>query len=194
MFYYKIKDDLSDESFFRRFLMLFLLPFAAFWRKKAIRFFPQLDEIICESMVSQANTEAKQTDQFDIAAHASADALGKVFAYDAADEYRALYRFGYAVGRWVYLMDAVDDLEKDLKKGRYNVFALAFGLTSSNLSNEQKTKIQETLNASEGMALEAFYQTGCHYMRPIIENILTEGMNQVKERLLKGENIHARSL
>ena len=194
MFYYKVKDDLSDESFFRRLLMLLLLPFASLWRKKALRRYSMIDRIISDSVVLQAKTETEKSDSFDRAAHASADALGKIFAFEEPDENRALYRFGYAVGRWVYLTDAADDLKKDLKRGGYNVYILAFQLQSSELNDDQKEQILETLNASEGMALEAFQQSGCEYMRPIIENVLTQGMNQIKERVLKGENIHARSL
>ncbi len=194
MFYYKVKDDLSDESFFRRLLVLLLLPFASLWRKKALRRYSMIDQIISDSVVLLAKTEAEKTDSFDRAAHASADALGKIFAFEEPDENHALYRFGYAVGRWVYLTDAADDLKKDLKRGGYNVFIRAFQLQSPELNDDQKEQIFETLNASEGMALEAFQQTGCEYMRPIIENVLTQGMNQIKERVLKGENIHARSL
>ena len=33
----------------------------------------------------------------------------------------------YALGKWVYLMDALDDYDKDVKKGRYNVLYLNYG-------------------------------------------------------------------
>ncbi len=35
---------------------------------------------------------------------------------------RVLSRFGYLLGRYVYLSDAVDDLEKDEKLHRFNPF------------------------------------------------------------------------
>ena len=194
MFYYKLKDDLTDESFFRRLLVLLILPFASHWRKKALRQFAAVDRIICESVDMQTKTEAGKTDSFDRAAHASADALGKLFAFEAEEKQQAFYRFGYAVGRWVYLTDAADDIEKDIKRRRFNVFAVAFQLKSAQLTEEQKSRILETLNASEALALEAFRQTDCIYMSPIIANILNDGMNQTKERMLKGERIHARSI
>ena len=194
MFYYKIKDDLFDEGFLRRLLVLLLLPTAALWRKKALRRFPQIDRIIADSVALQKKTESDGTVSFDKAAHASADALGKIFSFEATDDRHALYRFGYAVGRWVYLTDAADDLKKDLKRGVYNVFARAFQLSSPALSDEQKQQITETLNASEGMALQAFHQTEPKCLAPIIENVLTQGMNQTKERIMKGEPVHARSL
>ena len=33
----------------------------------------------------------------------------------------------YALGKWVYLADALDDYDKDVKKGRYNVLYNAYG-------------------------------------------------------------------
>ncbi len=194
MFYYKLKDDLVDEGLFRRLVVLLILPLAALWRKKALRQFFEIDQIISNSMLQQAETEAAQTAEPDKAAHPAAHALGSIFAFGEDDETRALYRFGYAVGRWVYLTDALDDLQKDLKQNKYNVFIAAFQPQNGELNDEQQQLITETLNASEGMALFAFQQTGCRYLSPIIENILTEGMNLTKERIMKGETIHARSI
>ncbi|MBQ7598128.1 MAG: hypothetical protein IJU56_06070 [Clostridia bacterium] len=194
MFYYKVRDDLSDEGFFRRLLMLLLLPVAALWRKKAKKRFSNVDVLLGQAMAAQAAAEKEGVASFDKAAHACADALGKLFAFETDDENRALYRFGYAVGRWVYLADAVDDLKKDLRRGRYNVFACSFALTDATLSEPQKNAILETLNASIGLALDSFDQTNCKIMTPIIENILTGGLSQTTARLLKGDETDERSL
>lgn len=35
----------------------------------------------------------------------------------------ALRRMGFYLGKFIYLMDAYDDVEKDLEKGNYNPFA-----------------------------------------------------------------------
>lgn len=31
-----------------------------------------------------------------------------------------LYQFGYALGKWIYVIDALDDLKKDLENGKFN--------------------------------------------------------------------------
>ena len=194
MFYYKVKDDLQDEGIWRRALMLLLLPIAALWRKKAKRAFPALDTLLSAAMTAQARVEANGTPSFDQASHASADALGCIFAFGSEDPDRWMYRFGYAVGRWVYLTDAADDLEKDLKRGRFNVFIRAFGLRSPTLTDKEKEEIQATLNASIGMAIDAFQRTGCVYYSSIIENVLYEGMAHATERFMKGDETDERSL
>ena len=187
MFYYKIKDNLQDEGFWMRTAMYLLMPVAAFWRKRAIRSFPDLDLILSRATRSQQAVEKEETECFDRAAHASADALGQIFAFASADENRALYRFGYAVGRWVYLADAADDIKKDLRRKSYNVFVRAFHLNSESLTAEQKQQIAETLNASIAMAIDAFQLTNCKTLLPILQNVLNEGMTQTTDRLTKGD-------
>ena len=55
------------------------------------------------------------------------DALGKLMEEILAwreDEWEpALRRMGFYLGKFIYLMDAYDDVEKDLEKGNYNPFA-----------------------------------------------------------------------
>ena len=44
--FYKLKDDLADEGFFRRILTRFLLLFFSHWRKKAAKKYPEIDKYI----------------------------------------------------------------------------------------------------------------------------------------------------
>lgn len=60
----------------------------------------------------------------DLAAAAMGDMLGDIFVYDEKDVWAdELRQVGVGLGKFIYLMDACEDLEKDLKKGRYNPFA-----------------------------------------------------------------------
>lgn len=42
---------------------------------------------------------------------------------------RVLEQILYHLGRWVYLVDAADDLRKDAAEGAYNPVALRFAIT-----------------------------------------------------------------
>ena len=50
--------------------------------------------------------------------------LAAVLSAEAHDEIqkRVLYEFGYHIGRWIYLVDAADDIEKDIKSNGFNPF------------------------------------------------------------------------
>lgn len=194
MFYYKVKDNIEDSGFFKKLFFFLLLPFAFFKRKKAKRLFPNLDSIIRDSIEKQRETEKTNTDSLDKAAHASADALGKIFSLGFEEKERELYRFGYFVGRWVYLVDAADDIESDLKSHSFNVFVNRFSLSSGELSKEALKEIEGTLNVSSAQALEALKKTDCKISTSIIENILEGGMLCTARNVLKGTKINERSL
>lgn len=194
MFYYKVKDNISDSPFFKRLLFFLLLPFAAIKRKKAKKLFPQLDSLISDCLQKQAETERKNTSSPDEAAHNSADALGKIFSFGFEEKKKELYFFGYFVGRWVYLMDALDDIEKDIKNCSFNVFVNKYSLTSKTLPEEVKHEIQSTLNQSSAEAVKAFKSTNCTALSEIIENVLYGGMLCSMENILKGTKRNERSL
>lgn len=50
--------------------------------------------------------------------------LENVSAYKNDHWKDALYNLGYALGEFIYIMDAYDDLEKDEAKNEYNPLSL----------------------------------------------------------------------
>ena len=194
MFYYKVKDNIKDSSLFKKILFYLLLPFAALKRKKAKKLFPSLDGLIFESMKKQSETEEEKNSSTDEAAHFSAEALGKIFSFGFSKKTNELYRFGYFVGRWVYLIDALDDIESDIKSGSFNVFVNKYSLKTKDLPAEATHEIRSTLNQSSAEAIKAFKSTDCSLLGEIIENILFGGMNRMTENVLKGTKNNERSL
>ena len=194
MFYYKVRDNITDSPFWKKLLFLFLLPVASLWRKKAARQFPQIEMIIAAAMQQQAQMEHENTDSIDRAAHASADALGQLMRADVPENADAVYRFGYCVGRWVYLMDAADDLKQDIKTGSYNVFAKRFHLQSPVLTAEQESVIRETLEMTSAAAVQALESSQLTVLYPILENIVLDGMYASMEQMMKGKKSDERSL
>jgi len=115
--FYKILDNMHDGGFKSKLIAFLLYPIIFLMHKKAMRLAPEIDKIIGESMKTQSETEKKKDVCIDEAAHPSADALGKIFTFSEKND--ILYRFGYLVGRWVYLVDAADDLKKDVEKNGF---------------------------------------------------------------------------
>ncbi len=194
MFYYKVKDNIADAPFGKRILYRLMLPFAAVKRKKALRRFSWMDTLLADAVKQQAALEQSGTDSFDKAAHSSADALGKIMAYETGDREDAVYRLGYFVGRWVYLMDAADDLPKDLKTGNFNVFVNAFHLTDAALNEAQTDAVFSTLNGSCACAADALKNSELTILQPILENIIYDGTASMMGRLRKGSESHERSV
>lgn len=187
LFYHKVRDNISDGSVLKKILMYLLLPWASLKYKKAKKLYPGIAQIIEESMQRQAQTEGKGSSITDEAAHCSAEALGRITAYNMSDPEGNIYRFGYGIGKWVYLTDAFDDIEKDIKSGSYNVFVNKYELTRVALSDEIKKEITGTINMSSSVFLSAYESIENKTLSPIIENIIYEGMHKSLDRIQKGE-------
>ncbi len=184
MFYFKIKDNIADGSFLRRLLMYLILPYALVKYKKAKKLYNEAALIIEKAMDRQAETEKSNTDIPDMAAHCSADALGQLLSYGFEDE--SVYRFGYGTGKFVYLCDALDDIEKDIEKGSYNVFVNKYKLKGKP-SHQIKEEIKMSLNLCLAMVSEAYEKAENKSLSPIMENIIYEGTENTMNDILKGK-------
>ena len=185
LFYYNV----SDGTFFKRLCARLLLPFARLKFKKAAKGYPGLALEISALMDDQAETEAGGTAGTDEAADASAKALGLIFSA-LSENGEGLYDFGYAIGRWVYLADAADDIEDDLKTGSFNVFVNRFSLKSvEDVTPEIKESITASLNLSAGAAAEHCKKLELNALLPIIENVLYEGTGAVTQKIINGDKL-----
>lgn len=187
LFYHKVRDNISDGSIFKRLVMYLILPWASLKYKKAKKMYPQIAGIIEECMKAQSDTEKKNSAVTDEAAHQSADALGKITAYNMPDGEGNIYRFGYGIGKWVYLTDAFDDMEKDLKEGSYNVFVNKYNLRENQLTDEIREDIAATVNMSSIVFINAYENIKNKTLSPIMENIIYEGIHKSLDRILKGD-------
>lgn len=186
LFYYKVKDNIADGSFFRKTMMYLILPYAYLKYRKAEKMYPDLAEIIKKGMINQNETEKSKTPLTDKAAHESADILGKIFSYGLSGENDNSYRFGYGFGKFVYLADAADDIEKDIKNKSYNPFVEKYKLTKAP-DDEIKSEIEGTLNMCAAVAAEAFEETEKKTLTPIVENIIYDGLENTMKTILKGK-------
>lgn len=183
--FYKVLDNMHDGGFKSKLIAYFLYPIVFLMHKKARRLAPDVDKIIGESMKIQAETEKKKAVGIDEAAHPSADALGKIFSLGFDGERKnALYSLGYMVGRYVYILDAADDLEEDLKNGSFNPFAEEY----REIKDKQEEFIQRVtgmLNLTQSNALDALDSVDKKRFEDILENIVLEGLDFSTERVLK---------
>lgn len=185
--YYKIKDNLHDGGIKSKLLAALIYPIVALMHKKAVRLAPEIDEIIGDSMKKQAQTENKENTGIDEAAHASADALGRVMALGFDDGRKnSLYGLGYMVGRYVYILDAADDLEDDLKNGSFNPFKAEYNDMDNEETREKFVrKVRGMLNLTQSSALDALDSFEKKRFEDILENIVFDGLTYSGEKVLE---------
>lgn len=119
--YYKFQDDWQDEK-----KLLGALGMTAFKRihRKITGMYPGTCDIIRGSIEQLSQLEKVNCQSIDEAAEPFAQLMKAIFSGSnlpsSPERQEALADLGYSVGKWIYLIDAVDDLEKDLEKNRYN--------------------------------------------------------------------------
>ena len=180
--YYKVKDNLHDGGVKSKILAAMIYPIISLMRRKAMRLAPEIDGIIKKSMEEQTEVEKKSNAGIDESAHPSADALGKIFALGFEDERKtSLYNLGYMVGRYVYILDAADDIESDIKSGSFNPLKVEFAEKSR---EDFAQRVREMLNLTQSSALDALDSVEKKRFEDILENIVLEGLAFSGEKVL----------
>ena len=143
--YWKLRDDISDEHGSKQLSARALLPAASSMRKKALRAgspdINALDALISDKLSALAELESARTYSPDAAAEIFGELMTAVSSYgfDGADA-RIAAEIGRHLGRFIYILDAADDLPDDLKRGRYNPFRLDGGSDDETLAEFEKRR------------------------------------------------------
>ncbi len=189
-FYYKLEDDRRDEGFFKRLAVRLVKPFAKRWRKKMIKYgYSDFDLLFSDMLKNQLEAEREPDCSVDRAAQPSAKALSQAarILSDDENQRRVLESFGYYLGKWIYLMDAADDLEDDLKRGGFNPFIKHLSLdggSSEGLDAAVYEGINEIINENAFMLLSSFNLIELMGNRRILENIVTLGVGSMQKAVL----------
>lgn len=96
-----------------------------------------------------------------------------------------LYDVGYNIGRWVYLIDAFDDMADDAGNGQYNVYnevMRAQGISKDELRPRAAFSLQYTLS----QAADALGRLDLKKNRPLLDNIVRLGLYQQTQAVLAG--------
>lgn len=189
LFYYKVLDNIKDSGFFKKLCMYCIRPFAASARKKAARQFPDVEEAVKAYFETQQQVESDTACSIDKASDPTGKMLSFIASYRATEEgeKRILTRLGYFLGRWIYIIDAFDDVEDDRKEGNFNPL-----LTTDSLDDREDTTIRTF--ATEELNLAAAEVANCYQLleikkfRGILDNIIYYGLKEsLRQTILKKE-------
>ncbi len=139
-----LEDDIKDEKGFKRFCKKLLLPLFRHIKKRSDTH-GGLADIVAQGMNAVALSEQNNCRSIDAAADGCAVMMGQIASHGITDpDMRQIgYDCGYHIGRFVYLIDAFDDMEQDAESGNYNPFLAHYGSFLDAMS--QKDAISETL-------------------------------------------------
>ena len=185
--WWQLRDGVADHGFWKglgyRGGAAALGP--AYRRAAAAR--PDFDARVRRQLAALADLEKARCPSMD----AAADTFAQLLAAAAADvtdpvRRRVLEQMLYHLGRWVYLIDAADDLEKDAASGIYNPVALRYGLTDGKWDEESRQAFARTLDHSVHMIATAFELWDFGVWRPLLESTVYTALFAVGRAVLEG--------
>lgn len=181
----KVADDLVDEKGFKRFKASLIKPFTSHMRKKALKKYAELDERVSSGLKRLSEIEAEGLASVDVPADAFGDILADILSYglEGTDE-KIMRNIGRHVGRWIYIIDAADDLDEDIRKNRFNAFAKLYG---GRIPDDERESVANSLRL-ELLAAEPAFDlidyNELYDIEAIIGNIMYLGMPSTAERVL----------
>ena len=185
--WWQIQDGIADHGFFGglKYRAASLLLRRAYRKARALR--PAFDESTRRHLEKLSELEKENCPSLD----AAADTFARLLA-DAAHEMaqpvkrRVLEQMLYHLGRWVYLVDAADDLKNDVKTGSYNPLPLRYALPGDTLTDTARQALAQTLDGSIRAMAAAFELWDFGDYGPVIESTVYEGLYAVGTSVLEG--------
>ncbi len=189
----KLEDDIIDEEGLKKLCAILCRLPAKKWVSRADEHDEGIVQVIRDKLALFYNSEKNNSERdfSDSGIDECAEAFGEVVGMIAArgielENYAIAYSIGRHVGRWIYCIDALDDFDEDVKKGRYNVLTAAYGST---LDADEKMTLECILRDESDSAIAmldlADVDERSRTYR-IVKNILTEGMPRVARAVLDG--------
>jgi len=187
--YYNLEDKRRDGKK--------LLPAAALvMLKKAVRKVKAKYGDKCRIMEARLDElvalEKARCGSMDMAAEPFARFMEEVTAYSplCTDENveKALRWLGYNLGKWIYLIDAFDDLEEDIRDKNYNPLIYQYKYDKQDIIDFKKdirSRVEFNLTYSLNEISRAYELLDVKANKGILENIIYLGMLRKTEKILE---------
>lgn len=174
--YYKCMDDWHDDH------NIFRAGYGASLRKagrKVAGKYSRQAEQIQSCLFRLGQAEKEEASDLDEVAGIFGRLCGSLFAYQEDIWYQDLWHMGFYLGKFIYLLDAWEDIEKDYKSGCYNpllFFADKKSLEEQIRGDELEERVTDILTQMIAQACRYFERLPIVEHGGILRNILYSGV------------------
>ncbi len=189
--YHKMKDDRADERGKKRVVATVATPYLASLRRRARRRgHADADDRVAAVMQALHDLEERRPMSVDEPADLFGELMAALLSVGLEDDRATLANaIGRHIGRWIYILDAADDFEEDVRRERYNPFACLYRDPDMRaLSRERRESIRLSLHG-ELIGLERAFDLldtdEDRDLRGILTNILYETLPREIDRVLE---------
>ena len=165
--YYHMEDDWQDDRKVSSLMTKSLIQGKA---KKIIEKYPRQSEIIRKSLKELGECEHENSMDIDRAAGCFGRLMAELFVWKEDIWEKTLRKMGFYLGKFIYLMDAYEDLPEDRKKNRYNP------LKELAKRPGYEAQMEQILRMMIAESTVRFEQLPCLVDVDILRNILYDGV------------------
>jgi len=160
--YYKFLDDWHDDRSYKALMMAKKLQKET---QRIAKKYPRQCSVAEKCLKELSDIEKNNVLIPDVPAAVFGKLLGSVFACTDDPLKSYLYDFGFALGKFIYILDAAEDLKSDIRKKSYNPF-IRYSIND----------IEPILHMTMAECVEKYRALPVKQDREIIENILFSGI------------------
>ncbi len=173
--YFKILDDCKDEKKSTTKRML-----KSFYRKtagKAMQILPQFKDDLEKCLLQTQECERAGGDSLQKLMSISGEILASMARNCGAPDLEQLF---FELGRFIYLMDAVDDYESDAKKKRFNALNAHLGVfnTKKEFLLNKCDELNAIYDEVKTKLVSAYDEIKGEEPNPIFDNLFTFGLDK----------------
>ena len=165
--YYKLLDDWEDEK--SKVGYIGKQAYRKAFRKLKQKY-PEKCEVIQACLECLQSCETRNEENIDIVSRCFGELMGELFVYRKDVWEENLREMGFYLGKFIYILDAYDDLEKDIEKNNYNA------LIALSKQEDFDKKCEEMLNFVLAECSHHFEKLPCVEDVEILRNILYAGV------------------
>ncbi len=133
--YYNCQDNWIDEKDFKS--LLFSKAINSDY-KKTVKLYEEKEKFIKSSLDNIVKLEKSNTSDIDAISNEFGNLMGELMVYRKDHWEKILRKVGFFLGKYIYILDAYLDIEKDRKNSSYNPFV--------NISLDKKINIDDYAN------------------------------------------------
>ncbi|MEW8994796.1 DUF5685 family protein [Clostridium sp.] len=192
--YYKLLDDYNDDnSLNKKFISMYIKKFINKSKDDLSPILVNIEENIKKLSSLEKSQDVISIDELSDP-FASLTAFIISYYYKNENFFNDLYNLGYNLGRWIYIIDAFDDLKEDMEKHKFNAINKAFN--TENLSYEeliinQGNRIEFNLLMSANTTVESLDKLPINKNKDLLFNILQLGlMNKIETIKSRSDKKH----
>ncbi len=170
--YYHLEDDWLDEKSVKGLLGTKLLKSRV---RKIEKQYPRQCVVIRQKLEELQEFERQDTRVIDYVAGCFGELMSELFVYREDEWEKSLRKLGFYLGKYIYILDAFDDIEEDIKEGQYNPLKSLYE-EAKDQGEAFNNRCFQMLQMMIAEATMEFEKLPCTQDVEILRNILYDGV------------------